>query len=64
MIKGDLTITSSVVLAERAVAGIALGQWGISPCHRVQLLARVPYGLMIVSMFLGKYSKGIPFPLT
>ena len=35
---------------------------GVSLCHRVQLLAIIPYGLMRVPIFWGEYPEGSTFP--
>lgn len=51
MIKGDPMI-SSVALTKRAVPGMALRQGGYS-------CVTIPYGLIMVCMFWGEYSKGI-----
>lgn len=36
---------------------------GLSPWHRVQLLAVIPDGSMMVPVFWGEYSKGVPLLL-
>lgn len=46
-------------LNQRAVAGKALRQER-SLCHRVQLLAIIPYRLMMVPMFWGECSEDSP----
>lgn len=61
MVKGAPVIISSVALTKSGRKGS--GTRGLSPFYRVWLLVRVPYGQMMVSMFLGEYSKGISFPL-
>ena len=33
----------------------------VSLCHRIQLLARIPYGSVVVLVFWGEYPKGISF---
>lgn len=47
---------------QRAVA--VLAPRGLSLCHKVPLLAKIPCGSMAVPMLLGEYPKGIPFLYT
>lgn len=57
MAKGDPTI-SSVILTERA--GMAL-RGVLFLNRRVQLLTIASEGSMVIPVFLGEHSKGIPF---
>ena len=50
----------SAALTVLTVDMMALGR-GVFLCDRVQLLAIVAYGLMVVPMFWGEYPKGSPF---
>ena len=36
---------------------------GISPSHGIYLLTLIAYGVMVVPVFWGEHSKGIPFPV-
>lgn len=60
MVKKDPKTISSMALTTRAVAVMALtkqGAGGVSPSHRVQLLTIIPYGPMVVPMFLLNTSR-------
>lgn len=51
-------------LTQRAMAGMALRQGGLSVGPRAYLVAWIPYGLMMLSIFLGSTWRAIPFLLT
>ena len=61
MIQGNPRTISLVAFTKRIV-GMSLrqGGWWVS-CHRVQLLATIPCGSMVVPCFSVSYLKGIPF---
>ena len=60
MAKGDSTAIFSVASTERVVAIMTLRQEGLSPFHRVQLLATSTLRGQRRSRVLGVNSKGIP----
>lgn len=51
----------SVALTKTAVVAMILRQGEVSLCHRVQFLALIPYGLMVVPEFLSEFPNIIPF---
>ena len=60
-IKRHLTIVFLVALTERAVAVLALRQGGrVSPCRRVQRLAIILCGSMVVPLFWARTPRAFP----
>lgn len=61
--KGDPTMISLVALTKREVVVMAVRQKKLSQCHRVQLLAIISYGLVVVAIFLMSTPRAFPsFP--
>ena len=61
MVKGDITTIFSVAIFKSGLGHNGSKAKRLSPCHRVQSLAIIPYVSMVVPRFLNEHPKGIPF---
>lgn len=64
MVRGDAIMIFSVVLTKTAVTVMTLSEGEISPCHSVQLLAIIPFGLIMVLLFLVSNPRTFLFLIT